>query len=197
MDKGFLVEDDLIRLINPVTGTKEVAMVVATEMANFDHKWSEYIAAGATSGPEEITLIEPAEDRRELYQGVYAPRENILLTPSLPSNIRLRGFPNLPKALSSNRRVGVDDNISSPFENPDFGTEFFLRGNTNLSKLNLDAFNPTSVNLKPRVRFIVNKMLVTTKVDTLTLAKITAREMDIRTITIGGLPSTSGEVLRG
>lgn len=197
MEKRFFVEEDIFRLVDPSTGVKEFVIVEATEMAKFDHIWSEYIAPGKKSGPEEISSIEPSEDRREVYQGIYAPRERILLYASLPSNIRLKGFPQLPMATSDNRRVGYDDNISSPFETPDFETEFFLRGNTNLSLLNLDAFNPTAVAVKPRVKFIVNKMLINPAIPSAVMDRLSRREIDFRSVTLGGLPSTRGEVLRG
>jgi hypothetical protein len=112
----------------------------------------------------------------------------------MPSNVRLGGFRAIPKATSSNRRVGYVDNTSSPFDNPDFETEFFLRGNTRMDALNLDAFNNSGINLRPRVSFLVNKMLIREIDDVDILAKLKAGLISFRPVTLGGLPSTRGEV---
>ncbi|MCK5615608.1 hypothetical protein KAR91_77805 [Candidatus Pacearchaeota archaeon] len=193
----FHVEGDILQLIDPATDIRIFVEVTEREQANIDYIWSEYVAAGADSGPEEITDIEPDDDKRELYQGIYGPREDVLLYKSLPSNVRLGGFRKIPKATSANRRVGYVDNVRSPYDNPDFETEFFLRGNTRLDALNLDAFNNSGVNIRPRVRFLVNKMLIreiSEERNPGLLSKLKAGLVPFRPVTLGGLPSTRGEV---
>lgn len=194
--RRFHVEGDLLRLINPNTGTQEFVVVLARERAVLDYLWSEYVAGDVESGPEEISQLEPSEDTRELYQGIFGVRERVFVYVNHPSNIRLGGFPTKAEADSSNRRVGYVDNVLSPYENPDFDTEFFLRGNTNLSKLNLTVYNPNAQSVRPKILFIVNKMLVV-PVDEDTKAKIMRGELSARPVTLGGLPSTRGEVFRG
>jgi len=195
--RRFHIEGDFLLLIDPAANRETFVKVIQREQGRIDYKWSEYIAAGVESGPEAIDNIEPFEDNHYLFQGLYGIRESILLYKSMPSNVRLGGFPKFPKATSANRKVGAVDNISSPFENPDWETEFFLRGSTTLSKLHLDAFNYSGINIKPRIRFVVNKMLIEEVTDAETVGMLQRGEIPYRPVTLGGLPSTRGEVIRG
>lgn len=194
--RDFLTEGDLILLVDPENTTNtEYVEVTARERARYSHLWSEYIAAGADSGPEEISKIEPSEDQRSLYQGTFAARERVYLYMSMPSNVRIGGLPLFPKATSTNRRVGYVDNLLSPYKDPGMDTEFFLRGKTTLNLLNLDAFNPTGVALRPRLEFEINKMVVKTITDENIIQKIKTKCLYARPVTLGALPSTRGEVM--
>ena len=194
--KGFLVEGDMMILVDPEDTTNiEYVEVAARERARYSHLWSEYIASGVDSGPEEISKIEPSEDMRSLYQGIFAARERVYLYMSMPSNVRVGGVPLFAKATSTNRRVGYVDNLLSQYKDPDFGTEFFLRGKTTLNLLNLDAFNPLGIKVRPRVEFEINKMIVKTIKDENIIQKIKTKCLYARPVTMGALPSTRGEVM--
>ena len=196
-ERNFHVEGDILRLIDTESGLTQDVEVLARERASFVHRWSEYVAPGAENGPEEITNIEPAEDNKELYQGVFGVREGMKIYVDFPSNIRLGGFPTFPKPTSSNRDVGHIDNIQSPFDNPDMETEFFLRGNTSKSKISLSVFNSSGVAMQPKIQFFINKMVIKEVTNAEKIAKIRLGEIIPRPITIGAIPSTRGEIMRG
>lgn len=159
------------------------------ERARYVYKWEETISSDSESGPYNIEDLKPlATDR--LFQGIFGVRSSCLIYLNTPTDKRLWGTDKKPLATSSLREVGFVDKDISPFESPDFETEFWLQKGANFEFPAMYAYNPTNTNLRPQLRFEINMMRIEPVTEPETLDKLSKKLIPYRPITMGGVPAS-------
>ena len=185
--KGWLEEGFFIRLATPEKGIKEFYFVDRTEPARYEYVWGANIATDTEDGPRNVEDLKPlATDR--LYQVIFGIKTACYIYLNLPLNARMWGLDKRPIASSSLREVGYRTLEESPFQWPSFVTEFFLQKDGSYDYPGMYAYNPTERTLRPRLNFLVNKMVIDKVTDAAVLEKLERKLIPYRPITLGGIP---------
>lgn len=185
----WLLEGYFLKLYDPSTRAYSYYFVSQRERAEYVHTWSATIASGAESGPEDLENLKPLALGR-LYQMVFGIDVGVYIYVDFPQGTRRWGTDKKPKASSSNWEIGWIDNIKSEFESPSFVTEMFLSKGGSYEYPYLYAYNPTSRTLKPKLRFIQNRLELEAVTEDETIDKLEKKLIPYRFVTLGGIPAT-------
>jgi len=186
---GWLIEGYFIKLYDPASQTEGFYTVAQREVASYEHVWSETIARGVESGPESLENLKPLDINR-IYQTIFGVDVDVLVYVDFPQGTRRWGTDKQPKASSSNRNIGWIDNKTSPYHDPSFETEIFLQKGGSYEYPFLYAYNPGYKTKKPKLLFIQNRLAIEAVTEEETIAKLEAKTIPYRFVTMGGLPAS-------
>jgi hypothetical protein len=188
-DEKWLREGGYIKLDNPENGSITYYYVERVWHATYNYPWSATVAAGAESAEEVIENLKPiALDM--IFQCLFGIKHtDLLIYLNLPTGDRVGGTPKVPKASSSNRKVGWFDYDKSPYHEPAWATEFFLQKGGNYESPTFVAFNNGPKTLKPELNFQENQVDLSEVSDADLVDKLNRRVIHYRPITLGALPS--------
>ena len=133
-----------------VEGVRYYEHIVQRDLAHWEYKWPETIAAESDSGPFIPDLLEitrgydEATHTNRLWQMIFGIKGQSLLYVELPTDLHRHGIPKDPKPSTANRLTSHFEEYMSPFIAPTFLTEhFLLRPWT--QQIAFDAYNPDAI----------------------------------------------------
>ena len=138
--------------------------VIARDLAHYEFTWPEIIEPGKDSGPTipedlEVTRGYDAKaNTNHLWQLIFGIKGQVYIYIELPSDIHRHGLPKRPKPTKELREVSHFTEDMSPWHEPSFITEHFMM-RPDAHKIALSAYNPTSISIRPKLRFIINRMI--------------------------------------
>lgn len=184
---GWIEEGFFIRLATPQFNEKQFYFIDQTEKANYLYTWTSSITKDTESGPLNVEDLKPLATNR-LYQCIFGIKGACYIYLNSPLNVRLWGTDKKPIASSSLREVGYRTQEDSPFDAPSFVTEFFLQKDGSFDFPAVTSYNPTERALTPKLKFLINKMVIEKVTEEETLMKLKKKLIPYRPITLGGVP---------
>lgn len=185
--EGFLVAGYYIRVWDAKQGKYLYYWLVEEEKLPeyiFGQKTGHFgsVAAGKESGYTEVEDMEPAKDH--IYQCLIGARTACRFYLECPSGISIWGTDERKTATSAYREIADFTMDSSPFMDPSWDTEIFFIENTYPW---INAYNPTSIALKPEVRFVGRMFEYKAVVDPDLLEKLEKRIIPSKPVLFGVL----------
>jgi len=154
---GWLVEGHFISFEDPINKVVRYAFIKRREFSVYVYEWPESVSPGDTSGPYTIEYLEPTVNLKQCFQVVFGIKGEGWIYVNLPVEVMRHGLPKIPRPTAAVREVAFYDQHMSPYDQPDWVTEhFLLRPITTF--MALQVYNPTDINVKPKVKFLVNKL---------------------------------------
>ncbi len=159
---GWLREGYYISYVR--NGVRYYEYIIARDLGHYVYEWHETISAGETSGPkvpDDLVLTlgynsETAQNR--IWQVIFGIKGQVYIYVELPTDIHRHGVPKKAKPDSELREVSHFEEWMSPFHEPSFITEHFML-KPGFDRINLSAYNPQEVDIKPYLNFFIAKMI--------------------------------------
>lgn len=160
---NWIIEGHFISYLDE--GVRYYEQVLVRDLAHWEYEWPERIAPGATSGPFipddlEITKGYDVNSRQNnIWQVIFGIQTQVYLYIEFPTDIHRHGIPKEPKPRTGLREVSHFEEYMSPFIEPSFITEHFMK-RPSLFRMAFDAYNPDeTIYLQPKLNFFISKMV--------------------------------------
>ena len=180
--------------VKEVDEPEKFFFVKQNRISQIEITFSKDVASDTEVGPDLIKDLKPGRTD-QLFQCIFGINVGVYAYMNLPVRERLHGLDEVPIASSTNREVGHFTEEMSPFENPTQMTEFFLRKGGGFEYPAISVYNPTNKSLRPKFKYVVNRMVLEQITDPDTVDKMKRRQLTYRPITLGPLPT--GRLGRG
>jgi len=167
-DSPWLMEGYFLSYVRE--GIRYYEWIAFRDLAHYEYNWHETIHAGEESGPQVPTdlVLTQGYDKdnttNQLWQLIFGIEGQAYIYIELPTDIHRHGIPKVAKPRKELREVSHFEEYMSPFKEPSFLTEHIMM-RPGFDRINLSAYNPESIDLRPRLNIIINKM-VTERVGT-------------------------------
>ena len=178
---GWLREGYYISYVR--NGVRYYEYIIARDLAHYVYEWHETIPAGETSGPKVpddlvMTLgYNPDTHQNRIWQVIFGIKGQVYIYVQLPTDLHRHGVPKKAKPDAELREVSHFEEWMSPFHEPSFITEHFMM-KPGYDRINLSAYNPTDVDIKPYLNFFIAKM-ITERVGTREERRINAHKQQM------------------
>ena len=156
---GWLREGDNIRYT--VEGITYYECVTRRDFAHFEWPWGYAtgtftpvnIAAAHDSGPYVPDQLEPTQsyDKAtgldQMWQLIFGIKGQVLIYLELPTDIKRHGLPKLTWPNEQIRRIAHFEEYMSPYNEPTFMTEHFMKRAGGTSRVEFSAYNPNAIDM--------------------------------------------------
>lgn len=143
--------------------------VLMRDLLHYEYDWHETIAPLTVSGPKVPEFLEVTQGYDDtsktnyLWQLIFGMQGQAYLFIELPTDTHRHGIPKMSKPQSNFRRVSHFEEWMSPFQEPTFLTEHWMKKPA-LDRINLEAYNPLSISLVPgddgfKLNFFINALV--------------------------------------
>ena len=154
-----------------VEGVTYYERVLMRDFARYVYTWPETILSldvseGKIPDMLEITRgYDPATKQNHIWQIIFGIKGQVYIYVQHPSDVKRHGTAKLPWHSREYREVAHFEEWMSPFHEPTFITEHFLK-RPEAYRISLDAYNPTPIDQTDvKINFLIAK-LVTERVGT-------------------------------
>ena len=139
--------------------------VVMRDFAHYVYIWPETIPAGDVSEgkiPSDLEVTRGYDERTNLnymFQIIFGIKGQAYIYVQLPSDIKRHGTAKRPWHSREHREVAHFEEWMSPFHEPSFITEHFLK-RPETYRISLDAYNPNNIDITDlKLNFFINKLV--------------------------------------
>jgi len=145
-------------------GLKVYEHVLYRDFAHWELVWDNFIPPGGNMEmeiPDEMEITRGYDDksgRNHIWQLIFGIKGQCYFYVELPTDTYRHGLPKKPKPDAGFREVAHFEEYMSPFKEPSFITEHFLK-RPNLERIAFDAYNPEAIQIKPRLNIMVAKLV--------------------------------------
>jgi hypothetical protein len=160
---GWLREGDYISFT--ADGVTYYERVVLRDFARYVYDWPETIAAGSVSEgkvPTDMEVTRGYDERTKLdymWQIIFGIKGQAYIYVQLPADVKRHGTAKMPWHSVSKRTVAHFEEWMSPFHEPSFITEHFLK-RPETYRISFDAYNPTDIALTDlKLNFMIAKLV--------------------------------------
>jgi hypothetical protein len=137
--------------------------VLFRDFARYVYTWPESVPPDETSGPYypedlEITMgYDSATGINNIWQMIFGIKGQVYLYVMFPADTKRHGLPKEPWTRTGMREVAHYEEWMSPFKEPSFLTEHFLK-RPDLFRIGFEAYNPETVSITPKLNMIIAKL---------------------------------------
>lgn len=145
-------------------GLRAYEHILYRDWAHWELVWEDRIPPGGNMEmeiPDEMEITrgyDGKSGRNNIWQMIFGIKSQVYIYIELPTDTYRHGLPKKPKPDAHFREVAHFEEYMSPFKEPSFITEHFLK-RPNLSRIAFDAYNPENIYLQPRLNIMVAKLV--------------------------------------
>jgi len=111
--------------------------------------------------PDDLEVTRGYDERSHLnhiWQIIFGIKGQVYIYIQLPTDVKRHGTAKRPWPSKEFREVAHYEEWMSPFYEPTFVTEHFLK-RPETYRISIDAYNPTNVSITPKLNFIIAKLV--------------------------------------
>jgi len=135
------------------------------DFAHYEYDWPNTVDSLTEDGPEVPTDLEVTKGYNagsglnRLWQFIFGIRGQALVYIQLPTDLKRHGVPKKAWPSSTLRRVCHFEDWMSPWREPSFITEHFMK-RPEAARLDFTIYNPNAIDLTElKLNFFINKMI--------------------------------------
>jgi hypothetical protein len=165
--QGWLREGDYLSYV--ADGITYYERVLMRDWAHYVYALPSIAAGETTEGniPDDMEVTRGYDERTHLnyiWQVIFGIKGEAYIYVQLPTDVKRHGTAKKPWHSKEKRDVAHFEEWMSPFHEPSFVTEHFLK-RPETYRISFDGYNPQSITVTPELNFIIAK-LVTERVGT-------------------------------
>jgi len=165
--QGWLKEGMYLSFtLNGITYYERVLM---RDWAHYVYELDTVSSGGTSEGniPDDLEVTAGYDEythHNNIWQIIFGIKGQVYIYIQLPTDIKRHGTAKKPWPSADMRKVGHFEEWMSPFHEPTFITEHFLK-RPETYRISFDVYNPTDISITPELNFMIAK-LVTERVGT-------------------------------